>query len=111
MEIFLKQVDIGTHVLMATRYPPGTTFVINRVFSFYPKLSARLRRVYSIIALQKSDGQAYYFDGNWLFLKIVDPGDPGSRVLEWKGIKVSHARWYDLKYQVSLFTHDGHFHF
>jgi len=103
MEIFIKQVDMGTHVLMATRYPSGTSFVINRVFTWFPKLSAQLSRVYSILDLQKSDGQAYFFAGTWLYLKIVDPGDSASRVLEWQGMKISHARWYDLKYEASSF--------
>ena len=100
-EVYVTQVPRGTNILLSTRYPAGTSFQIRRIFNWFPHLNAQLWRASTMKALQQSDGQAYHFDGRWLTLKIVDPGDPAAiDPLEWKGIKVSQTRFYDLRYKV-----------
>lgn len=102
MEIYVTQVPVGTGgLLLSTRYPAGTSFTIKRVFRWFPQLNAQLWRASSVAEVQRADGQAYHFDGRWLTLKVTDPGDPASKALEWLGISIQHARWYNLHYKAS----------
>lgn len=102
MEIFVTQMPRSTgSILLSTRYPQGTNFVIKRLFNWYPQLNAQLWQADSLAALQQSDGQAYHFDGRWLTLKVTDPGSPNLTPLKWKGITIEHSRYYDLRYEVT----------
>jgi len=108
----VTQVPVGTGgLLLSTRYPAGTSFTIKRVFRWFPQLNAQLWRASSVAEVQRADGQAYHFDGRWLTLKVTDPGDPASKALEWLGISIQHARWYNLHYKVeaSCAANDGTF--
>ena len=60
--------------MFATRYPPGTTFRIRRVFKWYAFLTQDLEEVSTQREVLLGDGVKYHFDGRHLTIKLVDPG-------------------------------------
>lgn len=134
-EVWISQLPIQKYVILAMPYPAGTTFSIRRIFKWYGQLDTDvwqagsldavrvdldqqralfdLRTPRPLLALRASlvrqvlngDGLLYFFDGTYLYVKIVDPQyNSGNLVHE--GLVVYGTRWWDLHYRIKT-TNQG----
>ncbi|KAG2447710.1 hypothetical protein HYH02_007170 [Chlamydomonas schloesseri] len=104
VKVHVESVPRGTSIIFATRYPAGTTFVINRVASSWLVPDGQLLPASSLAAVLGSDsGEYYFFDGKLLYLKLVDlweepyQGRPPARS---GGLGVPGSRWEEF-YEVT----------
>ncbi|KAG1661973.1 hypothetical protein FOA52_007145 [Chlamydomonas sp. UWO 241] len=75
MQVYPTQLPPGMSIMFATRFPPGTTFSIKRTFKWFPGFNAQLYKAGSLWDLQYGNGEAYFFDGKHLYIRMSDPGD------------------------------------
>ncbi|KAG1679774.1 hypothetical protein FOA52_012685 [Chlamydomonas sp. UWO 241] len=75
MQVYATMLPPGMSIMFATRYPPSTTFSIKRTFKWYPGLNSQLYQADSLWDLQFGNGEAYFFDGKHLYIRMSDPGD------------------------------------
>lgn len=61
--------------MFATRYPSYATFSIKRTFKWYPGLNSQLLQADSLWDVQYGNGEAYFFDGKHLYIRMSDPGE------------------------------------
>lgn len=74
VKIFITQLPPWASMVWATRYPPGTTFSIARVFQWYPALSSPVTQAGSLQEVLAGGGDRYFWDGNMLYIRFTDPG-------------------------------------
>ncbi|RMZ52666.1 hypothetical protein APUTEX25_000785, partial [Auxenochlorella protothecoides] len=74
-QLYLTQLLKGTSIIFATRYPAGTTFTISRQYQYYPGNNVNIGAATSLSALVSNAMSTYFFDGTYLYIKVVDPGD------------------------------------
>lgn len=100
LELWITQLPLKTYIIFATQYPPGTQFTIQRIFKWYSNLNEEVNQVSSLDGvLQDPRGLSYFFDGTYLYLKLVDPQQNDlNLVLE--DITVYGTRWWDLHYDI-----------
>lgn len=72
-EVWITQLPIQKYILLAMPYPSNTQFSIRRVFKWYSNLNSAVTRADSLNKVLEGDGKLYFFDGKYLFVKLVDP--------------------------------------
>ncbi|KAG2494043.1 hypothetical protein HYH03_007689 [Edaphochlamys debaryana] len=104
MEINIDTIPRGTSVILATRYPPGTTFNVTRINSWIIP-SDFLRPANNLAAVLNSPtAELYFFDGKVLYVKLIDtyeqpyPGRPAVSIPG--GVSVPGTRWGDYRYRI-----------
>ncbi|KAL6754041.1 hypothetical protein V8C86DRAFT_399941 [Haematococcus lacustris] len=101
--IFLTQIPVGTSIMFATRYPPGTQFSIRRNFVWYNQYNSQLTQASSLDQVMASTtGELFFFDGRRLYIKLTDPGDASvDPTFSADGASVPGARYFSLSYDVT----------
>ncbi|KAK5582784.1 hypothetical protein RB653_004370 [Dictyostelium firmibasis] len=96
MKIWLSQVVYGQHIFLAVPYPAKTTFVIKSNYIWNSQINYNI--VFSLANsaadVRSGNGTRYYFDGNFLYVKLVNlvlTNDP-SEYFERDGVKVYWVR-------------------
>ncbi|KAI3428632.1 hypothetical protein D9Q98_007455 [Chlorella vulgaris] len=105
-ELWLSQLPVGTHIIYATRFPPGTRFEISRVFKWFKSLNRGLRQAASLGEVVSGDGLSYYFNGRHLFIKLVDPGNSETQNIDFcrDSVCVRGSRYFSLAYTIRATT-------
>ncbi|KAI8104351.1 hypothetical protein M9434_002909 [Picochlorum sp. BPE23] len=100
LELWVTQLPIKTYIIFATQYPPGTQFSIQRIFKWYSNLNEEVNQVSSLDeVLQDGNVLSYFFDGTYLYLKLVDP-QQNNLNLVLDNVTVYGTRWWDLHYDI-----------
>ncbi|KAM9953074.1 hypothetical protein ACTFIR_008132 [Dictyostelium discoideum] len=96
MKIWLSQVVYGQHIFLAVPYPTQTTFIIKSNYIWGSAIN--YNHVFSLASsaadVRSGNGTKYYFDGNFLYVKLVNlvlTGD-SSEYYERDGVKVYWVR-------------------
>ncbi|KAI3430644.1 hypothetical protein D9Q98_005237 [Chlorella vulgaris] len=105
-EVWLSQLPVGTHIIYASRFPSGTQFDINRNFKWFKGLNRKVNQVSSLNQVVSGDGLSYFFDGQHLFVKLVDPGNTETKDIDFcrDGVCVRGSRSYSLHYAIKATT-------
>ena len=98
-EVWISQLPVQKSVILAMPYPSGTTFYIRRVFKWYSSMNSDLWQAGSLDAVVNGDGLLYYFDGTYLYVKLVDPQFNSGNLVS-GGLVVYGTRWWDLHYKI-----------
>ncbi|KAN0031855.1 hypothetical protein ACTFIV_005722 [Dictyostelium citrinum] len=96
MKIWLSQVVFGQHIFLAVPYPTQTSFVIksNYIWGSSINYNHAFSLASSAADVRSGNGTKYFFDGNFLYVKLVNlvlTGDP-SEYYERDGVKVYWVR-------------------
>lgn len=84
------QVPFGKSVMFAVNYPSNTNFNITTSYLYNTRYNFKLTRVNTLAEVQNGDGKKYYFDGTYLFVKLVNllkTNDP-SEYFERGGVRI-----------------------
>lgn len=77
VQLMLKLLPPGQHILFSMRYPPTATLTVRRRFRWYAALDTTLTRVATEREVLLGNGLQYYFKNGRLLMKLVDPGAAG----------------------------------
>ncbi|KAK2078299.1 hypothetical protein QBZ16_004168 [Prototheca wickerhamii] len=103
LQIFLTQVPKGTSIIWAMRYPSGTRFTIKREYKYYANNNRDIPAASSLNALVNDAESTYFFDGTYLYIKVLDPGDAETENAAFirAGIYLPGSRYFSGWYSVS----------
>ncbi|GIL62495.1 hypothetical protein Vafri_16705, partial [Volvox africanus] len=108
LQVFLTQIPPGNSLVFATRYPSGSTFSVSRVFRWYPSLSSTVRQAGSLDEVLAGGGDLYWFNGNHIIIKLVDPGDATvDPPFSADGVTVWGTRYFNAWYWINTTTVGG----
>eukprot|EP01122_Echinamoeba_exundans_P010929 TRINITY_DN4198_c0_g1_i2.p1 TRINITY_DN4198_c0_g1~~TRINITY_DN4198_c0_g1_i2.p1 ORF type:complete len:1151 (-),score=166.29 TRINITY_DN4198_c0_g1_i2:5-3457(-) len=104
--IYTVQIPNKTHVLFTISYPAGTTFRIGTRY-LYNSYSSDVTLAANLQQVLASDGNKYFFDGQYLWLKVVvqnyfgaDQPNPSTRSFERAGAALwatDSGYWYRIE--------------
>lgn len=72
-EVWITQLPIQKYILLAMPFPSNAQFSIQRIFKWYSSLNSAVNQADSLDKVLQGDGTLYFFDGTYLFIKLVDP--------------------------------------
>jgi len=70
--INLKQVPYNQYIFLAIPYPANTQFIVQSYYKWNTNYNKKFTVAASAAAVKSGDGRTYYFDGSYLYIKIVD---------------------------------------
>jgi len=98
-QIYPRLFPTGQWIIAAWKYPAGSTFNII-IKGVYGRAPITVTAASSFAQLQSGDGTLYYFDGNHLFIKILNPyPEDASRGYTRDGVtiyRIFYAAFYDI---------------
>ncbi len=72
-EVWITQLPTQKYILLAMPFPSNAQFSIRRIFKWYSNLNSAITQAESLDKVLEGDGTLYYFDGTYLYIKLVDP--------------------------------------
>lgn len=72
-EVWITQLPIQKYILLAMPFPSNAQFSIQRIFKWYSNLNSAVTLAPSLNKVVEGDGTLYFFDGTYLYIKLVDP--------------------------------------
>ncbi|KAF2078218.1 hypothetical protein CYY_000508 [Polysphondylium violaceum] len=70
--INLKQIPYNQYIFLAIPYPANTQFTIYSYYKWNTSYNIKFTLAASAAAVRSGNGRTYYFDGSFLYVKLVD---------------------------------------
>ncbi|EFA85560.1 hypothetical protein PPL_01519 [Heterostelium album PN500] len=82
-DIHTRMIPYGQYIILALKYPAGTTFTGRTTYEWStPQQRSVLSSVSNFASVLNGNGNQYYFDGNHLYLKLVNQMLTGNQAEE-----------------------------